>query len=169
MALQTGGGRQTLCEVHVRNGGEFSIAVDPCTADEVQHYVTEFCDDLLSEFNSEKKSSAGRGVSAEADRAIRNMTGLTVKRTKAPDGKVVRDDSALDLVKAFSKREDLIVQVLTRLELPRRNRTSISFPRDSAQSGLDWVSKTFAEINYGRHPEFSIPRRFSKPNPNRFG
>jgi transcriptional regulator with XRE-family HTH domain len=169
MVLQTGGGRQTLCEVHVRNGGEFSISVEPCTAEELQAYVIEFCDDLLAELNPEKGGAAseGPGLSAEAGRAIRNMTGLTIKRPKGPDGKALREDLALELAKAFPKKDDLVVQVMMRLELPRRKRTSISFPRESAQPGLEWVSKTFAEINYGRHSEFSLPRRIEITVPKR--
>ncbi|HEU5070606.1 MAG TPA: helix-turn-helix transcriptional regulator [Verrucomicrobiae bacterium] len=168
MALQTGGGRQTLCEVHVRNGGEFNISVEACTPEELQQYVGEFCDDLLAELNPDKGGSReGPGLSAEVDRAIRNMTGLTVKRSKDADGKIVRDDRALDLAKQFPKKEDLMVQVLLKLDLPRRNRTSISFPRESTMAGLEWVSKTFAEVNYGRHPEFSLPRRIEITVPKR--
>jgi transcriptional regulator with XRE-family HTH domain len=168
MALQTGGGRQTLCEVHVRNGGEFNISVEACTPEELQQYVVEFCDDLLAELNPEKAGSReGPGLSAEADRAIRNLTGLTVKRSKDADGKILREDTALELAKQFRKKEDLVVQVLLKLDLPRRNRTSISFPRESTLSGLEWVSKTFAEVNYGRHPEFSLPRRIEITVPKR--
>ena len=176
MALQTGGGRQTLCEVHVRNGREYNITVEPCSIEEIQQYVSEFCDDLLSELAPEKNTtSEGPGLSAEAERAIRNMTGLTIKRPKGPDGKslkdesgkVIKDDQALDLAKQFPNKNDLMSQLLTRMELSRRNRTSISFPRESTVSGLEWVSKTFAEINYGRHAEFSLPRRIEIIVPKR--
>jgi len=176
MVLQTGGGRQTLCEVHVRNGGEFNISVDPCSSEEIHQYVVEFCDDLLDELNPNKNDSReGPGLSSEADRAIRNMTGLTIKRPKGSDGKtmkddagkVIKDDQALDLAKAFPNKDDLVVQVVTRMDLPRRNRTSISFPRESTHTGLEWVSKTFAEINYGRHPDFSLPRRIEITVPTR--
>ena len=45
------------------------------------------------------------------------------------------------------------------LNADRRKRTSISFPRDSTFTGLEWLSKTAGDINYGKHPEFSLPRR----------
>ncbi len=176
MALQTGGGRQTLCEVHVKNGGEFNISIDPCSPEEIHQYALEFCGDLLDELNPEKTNSReGPGLSAEADRAIRNMTGLTVKHPKGADGKslkdeagkVIKDDLALDLAKAFRKKEDLVIQVLTRMDLPRRSRTSISLPKESSPTGLEWVSKRFSEINYGRHPEFSLPRRIEITVPKR--
>jgi len=168
MALQTGGGRQTLCEVHVRNGGEYNISVEPCNQEELQQYVSEFCDDLIGALKREENSSReGLGLSAEADRAIRNMADLPIKRLKDADGKFTREDRALELAKAFPDKADLVVQVLMKLDLPRRNRASISFPRESTLSGLEWVSKTFAEINYGRHPEFSLPRRIEITVPKR--
>ncbi len=168
MALQTGGGRQTLCEVHVRNGREYNLTVEPCSNEEIQQYVSEFCDDLLSELVPEKQASGeGPGLSAEAERAIRNMAGLTVRRSRGTDGKTLREDRALDVAKCFPKKDDLMAQLLTRMELARRNRTSISFPRESTVPGLEWVSKTFAEINYGRHGEFSLPRRIEIIVPKR--
>ena len=87
MALQTGGGRQTLCEVHVRNGMEYNITVEPCSVEEIQQYVSEFCDGLLSRKSPARQEgrTSGRAgaVSAEAERAIRNMTGLTIKRDES--------------------------------------------------------------------------------------
>jgi transcriptional regulator with XRE-family HTH domain len=168
MALQTGGGRVTLGEVHVRSGSDFTISVDPCSEEDLQQFVSEFCDDLLRmQAKGESHGQDGYGISAEVDRAIRNMGGLTIKRTKLPNGQVQRDDLAQELAKEFPQKEDLLVQVLTRMELPRRNKTSVTFPRDSTRSGLDWVSKTAAEINYGKHAEFSIPRRVEITVPTR--
>jgi transcriptional regulator with XRE-family HTH domain len=160
MILQTGGGRVTISEVHVRNGSDYSISVDPCSVEEVQQFVSEFCDDLLrGAMASDERAAEGFGISAEAERAIRNMSKLTVKRTKLADGQVRREDLAQELASKVGKKEDLLVEVLTRMDLPRRNKTSITLPRDSAVAGLDWVRKTAAEINYGRHPDFSLPRR----------
>ena len=48
MALQTGAGRTTICEVHIRNGGEYSIAVVPCSEENLRFHVADFCDYLLS-------------------------------------------------------------------------------------------------------------------------
>jgi transcriptional regulator with XRE-family HTH domain len=168
MALQTGGGRVTISEVHVRNGSEYSISVDPYSLEDVQQFVSEFCDDLLPNLaRGENQTLEGYGISAEVERAIRNMSGLTVKRTKMPDGQTRRDDSAQELAKAFPKKEDLLAQVLTRMNLPRRIKTSTTLPHDSTISGLDWLSKTAAEINNGRHADFSLPRRVEITVPNR--
>lgn len=169
MGLQTGGGRVTTCAVHIRCGGEYSVLVEPFSDEELRQYVAEFCDHLLSlvsdEANDDRKEGAGN--SAEAERALRNMTGLTVKKPKQADGKILVEDRGIDLARAYPEREELQIQVLAKLNLPQRRRASVSYPRGSAASELKWLSRTFADINYGKHPEFPLPRRIeiSVPRP----
>lgn len=168
MMLQTGGGRTTICEVHVRYGREYALSVASCSDEEMRQYVAEFCDHIIGLANTgEIAPGEAVGLSAEIDRALRNMTGLTVKRPKGPDGKLRQEDPARELAAAYPNREDLQAQVFSRLDLVRRQRTSVSYSRDSSMTGLHWVSRTFAQINYGRHPEFSLPRRIevSLPDP----
>jgi len=161
MVLQTGSGRTTVCEVHVRAGGEYGIFVDPCTQEEMRQYVVEFCDQILSQSGAggSEAGSEGAGVSAEVERALRNMAGLTIKKVKDADGKFRREDPASQLVSRYSSRDDLLVEVMSRLELGRRTATSVCHPRDSLTPGLEWIGRTFADINYGHHPQFSLPRR----------
>lgn len=160
MMLPTGGGRVTICEVHVRGGGEYALSVDPCSEEEMPQYIAEFCDYLLSITGSaENGGKEGVGLNAELDRALRNLTGLQVKRAKGADGRVHQEDPAKDLAVRFPSREDLEAEIFSRLDLLRRRRTSISYRGDSSMTGLQWVSRTFTAINYGRHPEFSLPRR----------
>jgi len=165
MALQTGGGRVTISEVHMKNGSDYTVSVDPCTVEEVHQYVSEFCDDLLRTL-AKQDGDAG-GISAEVERAIRNMSKLMIKRMKSPDGKIHSEDLALELANKFPTKKDLLVQILTRMDLPRRISTSITYPRDATISGLNWVSKMAGEINYGRHPDFSLPRRVEITVPTR--
>ncbi len=159
MVLQTGSGRTTVCEVHVRTGGEYSIVVDPCTTEEIRQYVAEFCDQLLAQNSASDGAGDTGGVSAEVERALRNMTGLTIKKVKDSTGKTRREDPTRELVAKFPTKEDLMVEILSRMELGRRTSTSLAFPRESLTTGLDWIGRTFAEINYGHHPLFSLPRR----------
>lgn len=65
----------------------------------------------------------------------------------------------MELGKAFPRKEDLLAQVLSRMVLHHRNKTSVTLPRDTAITGLAWISKTAADINFGKHPDFSVPRR----------
>ncbi len=161
MVLPTGSGRTTVCEVHVRGGTEYAINVEPCSDDAVRHYVAEFCEFLLNQ--TDKRSgldaSDGAGISAEVERVIRNMSGLTVKKTKLSDGKFSREDPALALVTRYPEKEELHVEVLAKLNLAKRHRTSIAFPKTSSLTPMKWTARTFAEINSGRHPEFALPER----------
>src|SRR5205823_9939579 len=74
MALQTGSGRTTACEVHVRNASGYSIIVEPCSTEELRQYVGDFCDHLIGASQGTDGSGEGAGVSAEVERALRNMT-----------------------------------------------------------------------------------------------
>ncbi|MCY2928584.1 MAG: helix-turn-helix transcriptional regulator [Planctomycetota bacterium] len=160
MTLQTGGGRVTVCEVHLRNGGEWAISVDPSSEEEMRQYVAEFCDHVISLTGGKRDGDGeGPGLNSEIDRALRNMTGLQPKKIKVPEGKSRQEDPARELATQFPRKEDLQAQVFTRLDLARRRRTSITFPRDSTMTGHQWLQRTFADINYGHHPEFSLPRR----------
>jgi hypothetical protein len=164
MVLKTGGGRVTVCEVHVRSGETYSIIVDPCTHDDIRQLVDEFCDDLklkvLPPAEAKTKSADASGLPAEVERAIRNMAELPLpKSKKGEDGKYrTPEDPALDLARRLSK-EDLLVEIMTRLDLSRRTRTSISYPPESTASGLQWLRQTFRDINFGNHDDFSLPRR----------
>src|SRR5204863_3554911 len=125
MALQTGGGRVTISEVDGRNGSDHTVSVDPCTVEEVHQYVSEFCDDLLRTVR--KQDGEMGGISAEVERAIRNMSKLTIKRTKLPDGKMQSEDLALELAKNFPTKKALHVQIVNRMDVPRRVSTSITY------------------------------------------
>jgi transcriptional regulator with XRE-family HTH domain len=161
MALQTGSGRTTICEVHIRNGGDYSISIEPCSEEELQYHISDFCDYLknisIKNINIDQKD--GYGVSAEMERTLRNMTELTIKKIKKPDGKFERFDPAIELVNAYPNKDELIVQIFSRLNSAKRRRTSIVYPNVSSTPAMKWLSKTFAEINFGRHPEFSVPKR----------
>ncbi len=168
MVLQTGGGRTTICEVHVRYGGEYAIAVDPCTDEEMRQFVAEFCDHIEKLASDGGSGSAEAvGLNAEIDRALRNMTGLAQKRVKSDDGKPRREDPAKELAQKYPQKEDMQTQVFTRLELHRRRRTSVSWSPDTGLTGLQWLSRTFSKINYGHHGEFSLPRRIEVSLPER--
>jgi hypothetical protein len=100
-----------------------------------------------------------RGISQEMERAIRNLAGLKVRREKGPDGKTIRRDEAKELAeKAISPRE-FVVDVLTRMELHRRDRRDVWYDPSAGKLPLAWLKDTFEQVNNGRHPEFTIPNR----------
>ncbi|HXB58592.1 MAG TPA: hypothetical protein VNU95_03460, partial [Candidatus Acidoferrales bacterium] len=52
------------------------------------------------------------------------------------------------------------------MNLPRRDRRDIWYSPGLKLSPLEWLQKTFTEINNGRHPEFSLPQRIEIVIPN---
>jgi len=167
--LHTGKGRTTICEVEIRYGGEYGISIDPCSDEELRIFISEFCDDLLRRVMPERYKSDNDEppISRELSRALRNMTGLFERTERTPDGKSVRRNLGVELVKTLTTTEhdlerlksELLLQVWTRLDLVQRNRTSIRLSADSAEDAYHWLRNVFRDINIGKHPEFSLPRR----------
>jgi transcriptional regulator with XRE-family HTH domain/TorA maturation chaperone TorD len=157
--LETGGGGITLCEVHLGIGPGYGIIVEPRTHDDIRSDVEDFVDQLIHPGSSTADEDGSPAVPREIDRAIRNMAGLTQKRTKGADGKTVRTDPAKELAVQFPARRDLVVEVLTRMSLHRRDRRDEWHNPTLAAPPLEWIKTTFELINNGRHPEFSLPAR----------
>ena len=55
------------------------------------------------------------------------MSGLRVRREKRPDGKIDRRDQAKELAAAVPSVRQLVVEILARMELHRRDRRDIRF------------------------------------------
>jgi hypothetical protein len=169
MGLQTGGGRVTICEVDIRNGGDYGISVEPCSVEEVQQFVSEFCDDLLrKEDPNQEGTPEDSRIPSEIERAIRNMSELPwARKIKTEDGPVQKEDEARKLAREFPNKADLLVQILAKMNMPRRIMTSLTFPRGSPTPGVEWVYKLVGQINYGHHPDFPLPQRIEITVPNR--
>lgn len=157
--LETGGGGVTLCEVHLGHGPGFGIVVEPRTHDDIRSDVEDFAELFLQPTQSTAIDDGTAAVPREIDRAIRNMAGLAQKRTKGPDGKTVRTDPAKALAAEFPARRDLVVEILNRMGLHRRDRRDDWHTPAHPTAPLEWLKTTFEQINNGRHPEFSLPAR----------
>jgi len=160
--LEVGGGGITICEVHIKQGPDYGILVEPRTEDEIKADVADFCDYLIGSDGGSDGFAADAdslGVSKEVVRAIRNMSGLTVTKRRGEDGKTIRQDKAKELAKQLGDPRELLVQVLSQMELPRRDRRDVWYSKSSGKEPLEWLRATFTEINNGRHPDFSLPRR----------
>ena len=169
MGLQTGGGRVTICEVDIRNGSEYGISVEPCSVEEVQQFVSEFCDDLLrKEDPNQEGSPEDSRIPSEIERAIRNMSDLPwPRKIKTESGTLQKEDEARKLAREFPKKADLLVQILAKMNMPRRIMTSLTFPRGTPTPGVEWVYKLVGQINYGHHSDFSLPQRIEITVPTR--
>jgi transcriptional regulator with XRE-family HTH domain len=157
--LETGAGGVTLCGVHLSRGPGHGIVVEPRTHDDIRSDVEDFVDQIMQSRPSVADEDGTPAVPREIERAIRNMAGLTVKRIKGADGKTVRTDPAKELITELPARRDLVVEVLTRMGLHRRDRREEWHSPTLTATPLEWMKSTFEQINNGRHPEFSLPAR----------
>lgn len=161
--LESGAGGITLCEVHLRVGPGYGLIIEPRSDDDIRNDVVDFAEHLLRPDaipNSEPQPDADlQGISKELERAIRNMSGLKVRREKQPNGKTARRDEAKDLSRRTGNIRELVVDVLARMELHKRDRRDVWYDASSGKPPLEWLKDTFEEINNGRHPDFTLPKR----------
>lgn len=163
--LEAGAGGITICEVHLREGPDYGLIIEPCSDEDIRADVTDFAEYLIKgdsgNANDSEQGASGdsQGISKEIERAVRNMSGLKVRREKADDGKIIRRDEAKDLAKKQGSVRGLVVEVLARMELHKRDRRDIWYDSSCGKSQLNWLKDIFEEVNNGRHPDFTLPKR----------
>lgn len=161
--LEVGAGGITICDVHIAQGSNYGIRVDPRNEDEIRREVREFVNLLTSpqegrQEDDDNQDAYFNGTTKELERAIRNMSGLTIQRTMI-EGKRVSKDPAKELVQDFGDADKSVCEILNRMSIKSRTRREIGHSSISLKEPLVWLSETFGEINNGRHAEFSIPKR----------
>ena len=166
--LEIGGGGVTICEVHIAQGPEFGLLIEPMSDVELRREVTEFATLLKEPPGATQGQDDGGGqvigTSKEVDRAIRNMSGLTkiLRREKGPDGRrlLVTEDPADKLGNKSASTSEFVVEILARMNLERRTRRELWYPAATTdKEPLVWLKENFELLNNGRHSDFSIPRR----------
>ena len=162
-ALITGPGGTTVCEVVINRGhreNRYALNVEPRGEEEIQAYVTDWCEYLThiaSPESSTQSESEKPSVPKEIDRAIRHMSGLA--ETRIPKTRE-RKDPAKDLAAHIGDSEKLRAEILKRMDLPRRQKTV------DRGADMEWLRKSFADINDGKNPDFSIPERITVSIPS---
>ncbi|MEQ1859985.1 MAG: helix-turn-helix transcriptional regulator [Chthoniobacteraceae bacterium] len=166
VVLETGAGRVTLCEVHLRSEGKtsFGLLVSPQPQEEVFRCVSDFCSSIIDIFHglngNPTVENESRGVSEELNKAIRNMAKLARTPGKSPDGKPIRIDPAMALAKACNGNlAELTAEVLKRMRLDQRTSTEFRFEATDLVAGLRQLRDLFASVNKGLLPDVSLPRR----------
>lgn len=162
--LEAGAGGVTICEVHLRSGPGYGLMIEPRSDEDIRADVADFAEHILrvdtsGREDSQESESDSQGISKEIERAIRNMSGLRVRREKGVGGKPTRRDEAKELARRVNSVRELVVEVLARMELHRRDRRDVWHDPSTGQEPLVWLKDTFEQINNGRHPEFTLPRR----------
>jgi transcriptional regulator with XRE-family HTH domain len=162
--LEAGGGGVTICDVYLRSGHGYGLLIEPCSDDEIRAYVTDFAEHILkgntveSEEDEEKEDDA-QGIAQEIARAVRNLASLKIRRAKGPSGKKIARDEAKELAANTGSVREYVVEVLTRMELHRRDRRDIWYDPSIGKPPLVWLKDTFEQVNNGRHPDFTLPTR----------
>ena len=158
--LETGAGGTTLCEVSLKQGAGYGLAIEPRSEEEIRREVREFARYLVSLQEPNQEEYAGGmdfpGTSNEMARVIRTMSGLT-SRERGPDGRFV--DLAGNLAREFPDSDSLATEILKRMNIQGRTELEITYPEDSEKDPLLWLKDTFEQVNNGRHPDFTIPDR----------
>jgi transcriptional regulator with XRE-family HTH domain len=164
--LETGAGGTTICEVHIKSGPEFGISLLPMNDTELRELVADFCAAKWVVYTSEQRESGETvGVSREAERAIRNMSGLVRKREMV-DGKATFYDPVSDLVKSSGSEEEFRTRILGLMRLESRTRRELWYDSSTRKHPMEWVTETFKAVNNGRLPDVSLPMSIDLLIPN---
>ena len=67
-------------------------------------------------------------------------------------------DPAKELAKQYPTKQELAIQVLTRMNLLCRNQRDAWYPEDATHSPEHWLQQLFAGVNNCRNAEFTLPQ-----------
>ncbi|MFT2089844.1 ATP-binding protein [Paraglaciecola sp. 2405UD69-4] len=154
--LSTGSGRTTLCEVEIAAGSQLRVEVTPHTEAELKSYLSDFAQYLHASDIAEADNSESFKLSAEVERALRNMLNLRISRTKNPEGKRITTDSAKNFAADYQSIESLTDVLMERIDFPSRHQTL--FTNDTELDQNQWLHSTFKAINSCTYPSVGLPK-----------
>lgn len=149
----TGSGRMTVCEVAIKIAPAYGIAVDSMDEEEIRMLVSDLVNGI---------ASGKGGLPSELDRVIRNMADVrrVTTRARKPGEKPTTVDHLKELIDRVGDIDTSIAEVVARMKLETRTGTQIILSKD-VEDSMDWLSKNISRINYGQHPDFSVPERIT--------
>ena len=142
------GGRTTTSEVVVRPAPAFGVAVEPKSVDEIYLLVAEMVEAI---------ADGKGGISTELERAIRNMAEIQ-KRKDPADTKALIDPVRDMLASNPGSKDDVVQAIVAKMHIDQRTETQMILSENDS-AGLEWLSNAVTDINFGKHPRFSIPHR----------
>ncbi len=158
VVLETGGGHTTLCEVNIRRGPGFGIVVQAQSDEEMRNLVGDFCAATwLRRSGGDGQKNDSVNVSEEVQRALRNMSGLTVRRERDAKGKTNSRDQAAELASQCATEEEFRARVIERMKLELRTRREIWIEEGGAKAAMQQLRKLFRDINNGRLGDVPMP------------
>jgi hypothetical protein len=163
--LSTGSGRTTLCEVEMKYGKQLSIDVETCSDVEVKSYLADFSLYLKASAQvAEPSNEDAFKLSAEVERALRNMLDLKVSRTKDSSGKRLTIDTAKVMADSFNTNVELLNEFENRIQLINRQQTHFEPIADTENN--NWLHATFKTINSGTHPNVGLAKKITLSIPS---
>lgn len=159
--LSTGSGRTTLCEVDILYGNSLSLEVTPYNESEVHSYLKDFSL-YLSELEnkpSEPDSMESFKLSAEIERALRNMLNLKVTRSKNKEGKRITHDAAKEFASNYNDPQKLTEAIISKINL--KQRTKKIFLNENNEKQNKWLHSTFKAVNSATHPNVGLAKRIT--------
>lgn len=158
VVLETGGGRTTLCEVNIRRGPGFGIVVQAQSDEEMRNLVSDFCAATwLRRSGGDGQKNDSVNVSEEVQRALRNMSGLTVRRERDAMGQTNSLDQAAELASQCATEEEFRARVIELMKFELRTRREIWIEDGVAKTAMQQLRKVFRDINNGRLSDVPLP------------
>lgn len=158
VVLETGTGRTTLCEVNVRRGPGFGIAVQAQSEEELRNLVGDFCAAAwLRRSGGDYQKNDSVSVSEEMQRALRNMSGLTVRRVRDSAGKSNYINQVDELASQCASEEEFRARVIERMRLELRTRREIWIDDGVSKTAMQQLRALFNDINNGRLNDVPLP------------
>lgn len=168
--LATGGGRTTVCEVHIsksaRAENSIVLSIEPVSLDDMQREIRVYAEDVWQRKNTLQKDSTYADIGGdgqEVQRFIRNMTGyadkqedITVNGTRTRRTIRSFEEAALD----FKEPEHFVAHMVMRAELAGRTQTEWILPAASDQTMAD-LKKLFDTLNQGEQAQALLPKKIT--------
>jgi len=159
--METGGGRTTMCDVHIKSGPEFGISVMPMDDAELIDVVSDFCAGKWARIHgSDGRRPTGSPARYRVQRAIRNMSGLT-PRWVSIDGKRTHHDPIENLVQQCHDENDFPARVFDAINLSQRTTTDIWLKHRTSTYPWEWMRQVFISVNNGRMAGVPLPKTIS--------
>lgn len=159
IALETGAGRITVCEVRIKAGSTWGVTVEPLQEAEIYRLVADLCEAVKSKDTVRDSETDSKGVPREIERALRNMSKLTRKLQKTPDGKRMVQDPVKELAQKLDTLDELLSEVSSRLQLWKRTTRELWWDQNGGRAPLEWLRDIFIKVNNGRLENVSLPQR----------
>jgi hypothetical protein len=167
--LEDGGGATTVCDVHVVEEERYALTIDPVLEIEVDRLIMDFAAHCWDKFHRRSGVTEARPIAPEAERFIRNMSGLTRKSRKRHrrDPARIEIDLAQELLRDrhFPSLEAFYLHVRALVGYDRRVHTEFVIASTVEEARHDErllaLSQFFRRANNGRLADAPFPRRMT--------